>query len=152
MPRRTLFTDDQAAEALKRTGGIRTNAALLLKCSPSTIKRYIDRSEALARIEGEVVEQIIDLAESRLVDPINNGNLTAIMFYIKTKGKHRGYTERHQVEGKDGGPVEINARLDFSGLTPAGIRFLQDVVQALHQPDSGVGAKASSEEPVMHAE
>ena len=34
MPRRTLFTDDQVAEALKRTGGIRTNAALLLKCSP----------------------------------------------------------------------------------------------------------------------
>ena len=74
------------------------------------------------------------------------------MFYIKTKGKHRGYTERHQVEGKDGGPVEIKARLDFSGLTPTGIRFLQDVVQALHRPDSGVGAKASSEEPVMHAE
>ena len=152
MPRQPLFTDDEVAKALRSTGGIRTNAALLLKCSPSTIKRYIDRSEALARIESEVVEHILDLAESKLVDVINDGNLTAIMFYLKTKGKHRGYTERHQVEGKDGGPVEIKARLDFSGLSPAGIRFLQDVVQGLHRPDGGGGAKAPGEPPVIQAE
>ena len=152
MPRQPLFADDQVAEALRTTGGIRTNAALLLKCSPSTIKRYTDRSEVLASIESEVVEQILDLAESKLVDAINDGNLTAIMFYLKTKGKHRGYTERHQVEGKDGGPVEVKARLDFSGLSPAGIRFLQDVVQGLHRPDGGRGAKASGEPPVIQAE
>ena len=152
MPRQPLFTEDQVAEALISTGGIRTNAALLLKCSPSTIKRYIDRSEALARIESEVVEHILDLAESKLVEAINDGNLTAIMFYLKTKGKHRGYTERHQVEGKDGGPVEVKARLDLSGLSPAGIRFLQDVVRGLHQPDDGAGAKESGRPPVGQAE
>ena len=102
MPRQPLFTDDQVAEALSSTGGIRSDAALLLKCSPSTTKRYIDRSEELARIESEVVERIIDIAESRLVDAINNGNLTAIMFYLKTKGKHRGYTDRPAPGGREG--------------------------------------------------
>ena len=152
MSRRLLFTDDQVAEALISTAGIRTDAAALLKCSRSTIKRYIDRSEVLARIESEVVEQLIDLAESKLVDAINVGNLTAIMFYLKTKGKHRGYTERHQVEGKDGGPVEVKARLDLSGLSPAGIRFLQDVVQGLSRPDNGAGAKESGGSSVGQTE
>ena len=152
MPRQPLFTEDQVADALRSTGGIRTNAALLLKCSPSTIKRYIDRSEALARIESEVVEHILDLAESKLVEAINDGNLTAIMFYLKTKGKHRGYTERHQVEGKDGGPVEVKAMLDLSGLSPAGIRFLQDVVQGLSRPDNGAGAKESGGSSVGQTE
>ena len=152
MARQPLFTDDQVAEALRSTGGIRSNAASLLKCSPSTIKRYIDRSEPLATIERGIVEQIVDLAESKLVDAINNGNLTAIMFYLKTKGKHRGYSERHEVGGNDGGPVEVKAKLDFSGLSPAGIRFLQDVVKGLHQPDNGGGPKESGEPPAVQAE
>ena len=143
MARQPRFTDDQVAEALRSTGGIRSDAAALLKCSPSTIKRYIDRSEALATIASEVVEHVIDLAELKLVEAINAGNLTAIMFYLKTKGKHRGYTERHEVGGNDGGPVEIKAKLDFSGLSPAGIRFLQDVVQRLRQPDNDGGTKES---------
>ena len=54
---------------------------------PSTIKRYINRSEALARIEGEVVEQFVDLAESRLVEAINHGNLTAIPSGTRWRGR-----------------------------------------------------------------
>ena len=104
MARQPRFTEDQVAEALRSAGGIRSDAAALLKCSPSTIKRYIDRSEALATIAREVVEEVVDLAESKLVDAINDGNLTAIMFYLKTKGKDRGYSERHEVGGNDGGP------------------------------------------------
>ena len=29
------------------------------------------------------------------------------MFYLKTKGKHRGYVERNETTGKDGGPLSI---------------------------------------------
>ena len=152
MTRQQRFTDDQVAEALRSAAGVRSAAASLLKCSPSTVKRYVDRSETLARIEGEIVEQIIDLAESRLVDAINDGNLTAIMFYLRTKGKHRGYSERHQVEGKDGGPVEVKARLDLSDLSPAGVQFLQSVVQGLLQPDSAGRPKESSEAPAIQVE
>lgn len=135
MSRQPRFTIDQIAEALKSAAGIRSGAAALLGCSPSTIKRYVDRSATLARIEKEVVEFTLDLAESRLLDAINDGNLTAVMFYLKTKGKNRGYSERHQLEGKDGGPVEVRAKLDFSGLSPNGVQFLQSVVQRMTQPD-----------------
>lgn len=41
----------------------------------------------------DVDEGLIDLSESRLMQAINDGNLTAIIFYLKTKGKSRGYIE-----------------------------------------------------------
>ena len=146
MPRQQRFTNDQVAEALRSAAGIRNAAATLLDCSPSTVKRYVDRSETLARIESEIVERNLDLAETRLLDAINDGNLTAVMFYLKTKGKHRGYSERHQLEGKDGGPVEVKAKLDFSGLSPDGLQFLQSVVQRMTDP-GGAGRPPESGEP-----
>ena len=152
MPRQPRFTNDQVAEALRSAAGIRNAAASLLDCSPSTIKRYVDRCETLARIEKEVVEFNLDLAESGLLDAINDGNLTAIMFYLKTKGKHRGYSERYQVEGKDGGPLEVKAKLDFSDLSPAGVQFLQTVVQRLMQQDSAGRPAESSGAPVVQVE
>lgn len=38
-----------------------------------------------------------DFAESKLMEAINNNELTGIIFYLKTKHKNRGYTERHDV-------------------------------------------------------
>lgn len=40
---------------------------------------------------NEIDEKCIDYVESRLIQEINKGNLNAIQFYLKTKGKNRGY-------------------------------------------------------------
>jgi hypothetical protein len=39
----------------------------------------------------EVNEKTIDYVENKLIQEINKGNLNAIQFYLKTKGKNRGY-------------------------------------------------------------
>ena len=57
-------------------------------------------------------EIILDFVESSLFSQIREKNTTATIFYLKTKGKHRGYIERNELTGADGkdltpGPIMI---------------------------------------------
>ena len=40
---------------------------------------------------------MVDVAEGRLNQAVNNGDLTAIIFTLKTLGKSRGYIERQEL-------------------------------------------------------
>ncbi len=40
----------------------------------------------------------LDFMESRLLKAIDKGNVTAIIFYLKTKGKDRGYIEPQEID------------------------------------------------------
>ena len=42
-----------------------------------------------------------DFVESKLLDLIKDGNPTAIIFYLKTKAKDRGYSERQETSSSD---------------------------------------------------
>ena len=53
----------------------------------------------------EMEEQLLDLAESKLMAKIKEGNMTAVIFFLKCKGKARGYIERQEVTGADGSPL-----------------------------------------------
>ena len=46
----------------------------------------------------------LDFAESQLHQQIGKGIPSSTMFYLKTKGKHRGYVERTEITGADGMP------------------------------------------------
>ena len=50
----------------------------------------------------------LDFAESKLHGQVSKGDTTAIIFYLKTKGKHRGYVERYEVKDIDEKPININ--------------------------------------------
>jgi len=56
-------------------------------CSPASVRNYIKRYPSLGRVVAEVVEQNLDLAEHKLPGMINEGNMTAVIFYLKTKGR-----------------------------------------------------------------
>lgn len=48
----------------------------------------------------DIEDSLVDFAESMLVEKINDKDLTAIIFYLKTKGKDRGYVERTEQDVK----------------------------------------------------
>jgi hypothetical protein len=54
--------------------------------------RSLRYPESLGHVVAEVVEQNLDLAEHKLLGVINEGNMTAVIFYLKTKGRERGYS------------------------------------------------------------
>ena len=39
----------------------------------------------------EINETTLDYVENKLINEIKEGNMSAITFYLKTKGKNRGY-------------------------------------------------------------
>ena len=50
----------------------------------------------------EARESLLDFAETKLHQNIMNGNEASIFFFLKTKGKKRGYVERQEITGSDG--------------------------------------------------
>lgn len=57
-------------------------------------KRYPEFQEAVE----EVNEFLVDFTESKLFGKIQGDNLTAMIFFLKCKGKHRGWVEKSEQE------------------------------------------------------
>ena len=106
------YTNNQIATALTTTRGMVYLAAKELACSPNTIKARLKKSESLRVLQVALRGETTDVAEQKLYDAIKEGDPWAIQFYLKTQAKDRGYTERTEISGPDGGPIEheVNAQ------------------------------------------
>lgn len=63
-----------------------------------TYYNWMESDEQFKKVVEDLQEEVIDRVESKLLTKINDEDLTAIIFYLKTKGKNRGYVE--MVENK----------------------------------------------------
>ena len=77
--------------------------------------RNLTYKEKVAAIE----ESMIDFAEGRLYQNIKDGKEQSILFFLKTRGKSRGYVEKQelQVEANISGKEEI--KVTFIDATPS---------------------------------
>ncbi len=62
----------------------------------STYYRWRESDKDFADMVDEVMDAQVDFVESKLMELINAHDTTATIFYLKTKGKKRGWTERQQ--------------------------------------------------------
>lgn len=85
-------------EALREGRGIITYACQKIGISRKTYYDWYQNDIEFKMLADEVNDTTIDVVESKLLSAINEGNLTAIIFYLKTKGKKRGYVERTEHE------------------------------------------------------
>jgi hypothetical protein len=60
----------------------------------NTYYRWRDEDEEFRSIIENAREATIDFAECQLLKQIKDGNITAIIFFLKTRGRSRGYIER----------------------------------------------------------
>lgn len=106
MPNRN-FSKEQVQEAIKGTAGIMSTVASRLQCDWHTAQAYVNKWECTKRAFQDEAEKVLDLAETKLIEAIKDGDTGMIKYLLSTKGKGRGFTERTEITGEDGGPIEI---------------------------------------------
>lgn len=92
-------------EALEKSLGIVTTACKAVGISRQTHYEWCKTdAEYNAKVEG-ISDIALDFAESQLHKQIQSGEVSSTIFYLKTKGKKRGYVERQEMTGADGVPI-----------------------------------------------
>jgi hypothetical protein len=84
--------------ALEESLGIVSTACESMKISRQTHYRWLSQDKEYKMACDELMNMTLDFAESQLHGLIKNGNTAAIIFFLKTKGKERGYVERQEVK------------------------------------------------------
>lgn len=97
-------------QAMEKSLGIVTTACKSVGISRDTHYRWMRDDEEYRQAIESIESMALDLAESKLHEQIVEGNTACIIFFLKTKGKRRGYVEKQEVETTIKAP-------DFSGLS-----------------------------------
>lgn len=97
-------------EALEKSLGIVTTACKSVGIARNTHYDWLKDDEDYKSQVLAIEDMTIDFAESHLHKKIKGGDTTATIFYLKTKGKKRGYIERMETEN-------TNKNFDLSNLT-----------------------------------
>ena len=107
-------------KALVDCRGMVTYAAKQLGTTYDNLTRYIKANPKLESLIVALQERRLDFAESKLDALIEKEDKTAIIFFLKTKGKKRGYIE--------------DEKMDLSKLTQPITFIYQPAVQSPKDP------------------
>lgn len=81
-------------EALEQSLGVVTTACKKVGVGRTTFYGWLDSDAEFKKAVDDIQNIALDFAESQLHKQIKDGNTAATIFYLKTKGKKRGYVER----------------------------------------------------------
>lgn len=98
-------------EAIQQYRGNISAMARAFQVSRQAIYDYISNKPDLKQMIQDERESMLDDAESEIYKQIRKGNTTALIFFLKTQGKTRGYVERQEITGKDNDPFVIKVKL-----------------------------------------
>ena len=114
MARPEAIDREELISAIWAAQGKVTVAAQRLGCTARTIYNYANKyatvQNALDEARATWDEKLVDLAELKLFQEVNDGSAWAIKYALSTKGKSRGYVERQEVTGADGGALNVVVR------------------------------------------
>jgi hypothetical protein len=91
--------------ALEKTLGVVTSAARQVGIERTTHYNWMKEDPDYKRAVESIEDIALDFAESKLHTMIQNEDTAATIFYLKTKGKKRGYIERQELTGNEGAPI-----------------------------------------------
>ncbi len=118
-------------KAIGESNGLLTLAAARAGIGLTTLKRYVAEFPSVHQAVIDAKCKMVDFAESKLYQKIKDGDNACLIFYLKCQAKDRGYVERQEVSGPDGGPMRVEHdvkdkllgilnRMSVRGEAPAG--------------------------------
>lgn len=93
-------------EALEKSLGIVTTACKTVGISRETHYRWLREDEEYKEAVDGIADLALDFVESQLHKQIQKGEVTSTIFYLKTKGKKRGFIEKQEIEHS--GNMQVN--------------------------------------------
>lgn len=112
-------------EALEKSLGIVTVACKKVGVARQTFYNYKDSDPEFKAAVDELENVALDFVESQLFQQIRENNSTSTIFFLKTKGKHRGYIERTELTGLDG--AALTTPYDLSNATEEQLLLLREL-------------------------
>jgi len=98
-------------EALEKSLGVVTTACKLVGIGRTQFYQWLKDDEDFARKVKDVENIALDFVESKLFENIRDNKTSETIFYLKTKGKNRGYVERQEITGADGMPTNFQIEI-----------------------------------------
>ena len=95
----------QMLEALEKALGIVSTACKMADISRQTHYQWMKADADYKKAVESISDSVLDFAESHLYKLVKEGNPAATIFFLKTKGKKRGYIERQEIEIQEKKPL-----------------------------------------------
>ena len=99
-------------DALEKSLGIVTSACKQVGIGRTTFYNYYNEDKEFKASVDDVQNMSLDFAESKLLEQIKNGSTAATIFYLKTKGKQRGYTDKSELDITSGGKAITDIKIE----------------------------------------
>lgn len=129
-------------DTLRSTHGVLTEAYEKIGLNKTTVTRWRKADpEFEAAVRHIMTDEQVDFGEKCLFKRMENGDTTAIIFYLKTKGKQRGYSEKALPD-----PVKTVTPAESAELTKAAkkkVRAKKDYIIRLLKKEGKYTAELS---------
>ena len=110
-------------EALQNNMGNISEACKKANVGRTTYYDWLKADKRFAETVNDLQESLLDLAETRVHELLDDGHPATCRWFLETKGKDRGYTKRQELEGKVESidwKYRLNKKLIEDGLEPLG--------------------------------
>lgn len=95
---KSLQYKKELIQAMENCHGIVSDACKSVGVSRVTYYDYYKNDPEFKKSIDEIENIVLDYVEGKLFKLIDKGDIASTLFYLKTKGKSRGYIEKSEID------------------------------------------------------
>lgn len=108
MSRRKIPSKQALIDALHECRGNMAAVGRRFNVARQRVSELVRADPKLQEIVEEETEAFIDIAEQLLYKHIVEGNIVATIFFLKTRARHRGYSEKFEITAISQHQIEVD--------------------------------------------